>query len=358
MVVFRYLIKHIVLTMLAVAAVLLLVVMGSKVIRYISDAAAGELPLALVGRLVMYQMPGFLQLILPLAFFLGILLAYGQLYLNSEMTVLRACGISPAKVLRVSLWPAAVVAVIVALCSLWYGPQGKHLIAEALYKQQQQADFSVLSPGRFRKLGEKTLYAESISDGNSRLKNVFVIESQKIQGEPTEVITRADSGYQVRDEHTGSRYLVLADGERYAAEAGKNNVERLKFASYAARLQDSLKQYNVDELDARPTAQLFADPSPKAQGELQWRWSLALMVPILTLLAMSLSKVDPRQGRFARLLPAIVLHIVYLSLLLTVQSFIGSERIPASIGVWPVHVAFLLLGVWLLRRTFSQKGQR
>lgn len=356
MVVFRYLIKQILLTMLAVAAVLLLVVMGSKVIRYIADAAAGDLPLGLVSRLVLYQLPGFLELILPLAFFLGILLAYGQLYLNSEMTVLRACGISPGKVLRVSLWPAALVALGVAMCSLWYSPQGKHQIAEALYKQQQQADFSVLSPGRFRKLGDKTLYAESISDNNSRLKDVFVIESQKIKGEPSEVITRADSGYQVQDEHTGSRYLVLSNGERYAAEAGHSNVERLKFASYAARLKNTLMQYDVDELDATPTLQLLKDDSPKSRAEIQWRWSLALMVPILTLLAMSLSKVNPRQGRFARLLPAIVLHLVYLSALLTVKNIIVDGRWPVSVGLWPIHVVFLLLGIWLLRRTFSQKG--
>lgn len=41
-----------------------------------------------------YRMPGFLQLILPLGLFLGILLAYGRLYLDSEMTVLSATGMS------------------------------------------------------------------------------------------------------------------------------------------------------------------------------------------------------------------------------------------------------------------------
>lgn len=356
MVVFRYLIREIVLTMLAVAVVLLLVIMGSRIIRYMSAAASGELPLTLVGRLVMYQMPGFLELILPLAFFLGILLAYGQLYMNSEMTVLRACGISPMKVLRVSLWPGAVVAVVVALCSLWLGPVGKQQISEALFEQQQHADFSVLSAGRFQSVGGRTVYAASMSQGNSQLNDLFVSEPQRSAGAPSEVVIKADHAYQVRDEQTGTRYLVLSNGERYSTEAGRADAERLTFSSYSTKMEDNLRALEVSEMDAMSSLQLWGRQDDKMRAELQWRWALAIMVPILTLLAMSLSKVDPRYGRFGRILPAIVLHIGYLSLLLTAKSLIGSGRWPAYIGMWPIHVGFLVLGIWLVKRTFGHKG--
>ena len=358
MVVFRYLIREIVLTMLAVAVILLLVIMGSRIIRYMSAAASGELPLALVGRLVAYQMPGFLELILPLAFFLGILLAYGQLYMNSEMTVLRACGVSPMKVLRVSLWPGCVVAVIVALCSLWLGPAGKQLISEALFEQQQHADFSVLSAGRFQTVGGRTIYAASMSDHNSQLNDIFVSEPQRTPGEPSEVVVKADHAYQVRDEKSGVRYLVLANGERYTTEAGRADAQHLTFNSYSAKMEDNLQAFEVSEMDAMSSSALWGSHDRKMRAELQWRWALAIMVPILTLLAMSLSKVDPRHGRFGRILPAIVLHIAYLSLLLTAKSLIGNSRWPADVGMWPIHLGFLLLGIWFLRRTFGHKGAR
>lgn len=358
MVVFRYLIREIALTMLAVAFILLLVIMGSRIIRYMSAAASGELPLTLVGRLVMYQMPGFLELILPLAFFLGILLAYGQLYMNSEMTVLRACGMSPMKVLRVSLWPGACVAVAVALCSLWLGPAGKQQISTALFEQQQHADFSVLSAGRFQNVGARTVYASSMSHNNSQLNDLFVSEPQRTAGGPSEVVIKADHAYQVRDQASGVRYLVLDSGERYSVEAGRKDAERLTFGRYSTKIEDSLQTLEVSDMDAMPSSVLWGSHDRKMRAELQWRWSLAVMVPILTLLAMSLSKVNPRHGRFGRILPAIVLHITYLSLLLTAKSLIGNSRWPADVGMWPIHLGFLIIGIWLVKRTFGHKGVR
>jgi lipopolysaccharide export system permease protein len=69
------------------------------------------------------------------------------------------------------------------------------------------------------------------------------------------------------------------------------------------------------------------------------------MVFILTLLAMPLSRVNPRQGRFAKLLPAIFLHVAYLSLLLAALDAIGRGSLPAAIGMWPIHAGFLALGL-------------
>ena len=70
MIIFRYLTREILLTMAAVAGVLLLVIMGSRFIRYFSNAAEGEIPADILGTLMLLHLPGFLELILPLAFFL------------------------------------------------------------------------------------------------------------------------------------------------------------------------------------------------------------------------------------------------------------------------------------------------
>ena len=111
MILFRYLTREVLLTMSAVAGILQLVIMGSRFIRYFSDAAEGDFPVTILGSLMLFHLPGFMELILPLSFFLGILLAYGQLYMNSEITVMVACGMSPTRLFRVTLLPATVVAV-------------------------------------------------------------------------------------------------------------------------------------------------------------------------------------------------------------------------------------------------------
>ncbi|GAB2792666.1 LPS export ABC transporter permease LptF [Halomonas shantousis] len=352
MIVFRYLTREILTTMAAVAGVLLLVIMGSRFIRYFSQAAEGTIPSSLLGTLMLYHLPGFMQLILPLAFFLAILLAYGQLYLNSEITVLVACGISPNRLLRVTLWPALLIAVVVGACSLWLTPAGARHNEVMLEEQKSRLDFSVLAPGRFQGLGSgRTAYTERLSSDQSRMEEVFISERQERgDGIPEAVVTRAAGGYQTIDSDTGSRFLVLTDGERYSVEPGNPVAERLQFDTYAVRLSRGEELAELDEAELTSSRELLSWETPEAWATLQWRVSLPLMVPILTLLALPLARVNPRQGRFAKLLPAIFLHISYLSLLLAAQDAIERGALPVSVGVWPIHAVYLLLGLWLMRR--------
>lgn len=357
LIIFRYLTREILLTMAAVAGVLLLVIMGSRFIRYFSNAAEGEIPASILGTLMLFHLPGFLELILPLAFFLGILLAYGQLYLNSEITVLVACGTSPNRLLQVSMVPAALVAVLVAACSLWLTPAGALHNEVLIEEQRSQLDFSALTPGRFLDFGGgRTAYTEAMNEDQSRMQEVFISERQsRGDGTPESVVTRAGTGYQTVDPETGSRFLVLADGERYSVDPGRAEAERLAFGTYAVRLSGAAEAPELDAPEYATTASLLSDDALPARAQLQWRVGLPLMVFILTLMAMPLSRVNPRQGRFAKLLPAIFLYVAYLSLLLAALDAIGRGSWPVAIGMWPVHGGFLVIGLAMMARA-QHKG--
>lgn len=353
LIIFRYLTREILQTMAAVAGVLLLVIMGSRFIRYFTNAADGEIPASILGTLMMYHLPGFLELILPLAFFLGILLAYGQLYLNSEITVLVACGMSPNRLLTISLLPAALVAVMVGVCSLWLTPSGADHNETLIEEQKSRLDFGALAPGRFQDFGNgRTAYTESFNQDQTRMQEVFISERQRrSDGTPSNVVTRAAEGYQTRDEETDSRFLVLSDGLRYSVDPGNPVAERLAFETYAVRLSPDRAPRAADDPELASTPELLERGTPPAMAQLQWRLSMPLMVLVLTLIAQPLSKVNPRQGRFGKLLPAIFLHIAYLSLLLTAKDAIAQGSLPMTVGMWPIHLTFLIVGLWLLRRS-------
>jgi lipopolysaccharide export system permease protein len=61
--------------------------MSSRFVQYMADAAEGKIDPNVIFAIMGYRMPGFLELILPLAFFLAVLLSYGRMYQDSEMTV-------------------------------------------------------------------------------------------------------------------------------------------------------------------------------------------------------------------------------------------------------------------------------
>jgi len=150
LIVFRYLSRELLITMSAVSAVLLVIIMSGRFIKYLAQAAQGVLDPGVLLLIMGFRLPGFLQLILPLGLFLGILLAYGRLYLESEMTVLSATGMSQRRLLAYSLAPAALVAALVGWLSLGLAPQGIAEVDRILNQQDSLTEFDTLVPGRFR----------------------------------------------------------------------------------------------------------------------------------------------------------------------------------------------------------------
>jgi lipopolysaccharide export system permease protein len=104
----------------------------------------------------------------------------------------------------------------------------------------------------------------------------------------------------------------------------------------------------VTDRDALPTSSLFGSPELRSIAELQWRISLPLLVFIVTLMAVPLSRVNPRQGRFLKLLPAILLYMAYLTILISARGALEKGKLSPVIGLWWVHGIFLVIGLGLL----------
>ena len=104
----------------------------------------------------------------------------------------------------------------------------------------------------------------------------------------------------------------------------------------------------VTDRDAIPTLDLIGNPEPRAIAELQWRISLPLLVFVVTLIAVPLSRVNPRQGRFLKLLPAILLYMAYLTILISARGALEKGKLSPTLGLWWVHLLFLAVGLLLL----------
>ncbi len=124
LIIFRYLVRELSGTFFAVTLVLLMIIVSGRLIKTMASAAAGEVSMELILLALLYRMPSFLEIIIPLALFLSILIGYGRLYAESEMTVLTATGFSDKKLLGYSLIPAAFMVLVVALFSMYLSPLG------------------------------------------------------------------------------------------------------------------------------------------------------------------------------------------------------------------------------------------
>ncbi len=351
MIIFRYLARNVLATTAAVCLVLMLVVISSRFVQYLADAARGALDPGVVLAIIGYRLPGFLELILPLAFFLAILLAYGQAYVDSEMTVLHACGMSQGKLVAYTLSIAILIAILVAWLTLFVSPSGAAKSESLLNSQKQRSELEGLVPGRFYALrgGKGVTYAQAKTD-KGNLKNVFLAESDSSGAESKGlVVVVAEQGFSRKSDETGETFLVLDKGLRVQGIPGRADFQITDFEEYGQRLEKvnpwDLRAQRSEAID---TATLLRSTELKATAALQWRFSLPILVLIVALMAVPLSKTNPRKGRFVKILPAIILYILYLVVLNACLGALEDGDLPPVPGLYWVHGLFLAIALVLL----------
>lgn len=347
---FRYLAKEVMLTTCAISLILLLIIVSGRFVSYLGRAAEGKMSFEFLFIILGYHIPNFLQLILPLAFFLALLLTYGRLYIENEMSVLFSSGVSKLKLLQYTLGISLFATAINAFFSLWLTPSTEYQSQLAEQAQSQLTAFDFIQSGAFQGNGRKVTYVSSLTPEEGWMNSIFISDFIKQNGQNIPTQTFANYAEQIKIQDEGnSTYLVLKDGIRYEGVPGQKSYRVTHFDTYAILL-DLSKKRTINDLSTVPSTKLWSTQQPLQQAEWQWRLSLILMIPILTVLATSLSQVNPRQGRFFKLLPATILMILYLGMLIWGKGAIEKEEISMNIGLWGVHTLFALVATILFLR--------
>lgn len=354
MIVFRYLNREVLRSFYGILSVLMAIFLSQRLVGYLGDAAGGELSGVVVFKLIALYLPVLFSLLLPLTLFLAILLALGRLYAEQEMTVLRACGVGEQDVLRQLMRPVLMLAGFTAVLTLYVMPASLEYQYQVLDSQAAESELSLLAPGRFQETQDKrsVLYVEAFGEQNA-LGGVFFATMPEVAAEQVGApvgLLAARGGYHWLDERDGQRYLVLENGYRYELTPGSSKWVVVKYDKYFMRMQPRSVQEARRKAKALSTFELLQHLSPAHVAELQWRLAVPLQMPILTLLAVPLCRVRPREGKFARILPGLLLYLGYTMLLMVARSSIEEGKLIGLLGLWPVHLLALAIGIVLLRR--------
>jgi lipopolysaccharide export system permease protein len=349
LIIFRYICREILSSTVAVSVVLLLILMSGRFVKYLANAVAGEMESGAIFALIGYRIPGFLELVLPLAFFLAVLLTFGRLYVENEMSVLKACGISERRLMGYTLVLATCLALMTGWLSLSVAPAGMAKADILLKAQKSRSDLDKLMPKKFYTMsgGRGVAYTESVSESRE-LEDIFLAmtSGNSSNSDRRLVLVLADTGQQ-QTEGSLDRYLVLNKGYRIEGVPGQHDYQITHFEEYGSRLESKRPDTRV-KMETVPTSLLVATDDLKSKAMLQWRLSIPLLVLVVTVLAVPLSRTDHRKGRFGKLLPAIVLYFTYLVALNAMREALESGSIPMAVTILPVHLLYLAIAIGLL----------
>ncbi len=352
MIIFRYLLREVLMTTLAVSSILLLIIMSGRFVKFLAQAVSGQLSADVLLQMLLYRMPGFLELVLPLGFFIALLLAYGRLYMDSEMTVLNACGFTTQRLLVYTGASALLVAALVTFLSSWVSPIGSQRASAIVDQQRQRTEFEMLKQGQFQAVqrGSSVTYAEKITDDKKQMQDVFMADVGRNAQSEDMALIRSKTGEAAFLEDYQQRYLLLGSGVRYEGHPGQTDYRITEFDTLGMHLPAPKNiAPRSDEVDNRTTAELLDMDSLAAKAALQWRFSLPILVLQVALLAVPLSKTNPRQGRYAKMIPAILLYIIYLVALNAGRGAVEEGKLNPMPGIWWIHGIFTSVALLLLK---------
>lgn len=350
----RYIFREVAVTWIAVTGVLLAILLSDRLARVLSQAAANDFPPGVVLSLIGLTAAGYLTLIVPIGFFLAIMLALGRLYHESEMAAIQACGVGPAGLYRPIGMLCVFVVSLLAWLSFWAIPLAAARAQEIRAEAVRDAQFGVLEPGRFRTFGGGSVvfYAERI-DEEGMLHNVRVFVDRSDAAAPPGqaplqiwVASRAEQ----RGVGQAQQLFVLYDGERYEGVPGEGDFRIIEFSEGAIPIRLGEVGSTLVKPETKATAELLRSDDPSDRAELQWRISTPLWALVLMVMAVPLARLRPRQGRFGRIGVAILSYFIYAEVLTAARTWVEEGVVPGFLGIWWVHAVALIVGLILLIR--------
>ena len=342
----RYLKREIAKPMVVVCTFLVTIFSIYSAARYLAKVVDGLLPGALVLPLVLLKATIALEVLLPIALHLSVVLGLGRLYSDSEMTALSACGVGPGRVLRNVFWLSLLIAMMVGTLSLvvrpWAYEQSYWLRARAAV----EFDITKLEPGRFheKQLGNRVIFVEKLNRKQNRVEGVFI---QKEYGDIVQVIYAREAYHQV-DETTGERILVCLDTHLYELSRNGNGDLIGQFGEVRIVMEEREIEPAGYKRKAASTTHLARSDSTEDIAELQWRLSTALSTMLLGLLGFPLSRAEARQGKYSKLLVAVLVYAGYYTLNVMAKTWVEQGVVGALPGIWWVNALLATLVLALL----------
>ena len=341
----RYVLREVAVSWLSVSGVLLTIMLTNQVARVLERAADSQYPRGVVLELILLGALQNLSLVVPIALLLGIVLALGRLYHDSEMTAANACGVGSRPVLLPVLAFTAVLTAVMAVLSLQVTPAAAGRMLDLRREALRAGQFAPISSGKFSTFGggSTVVYAQA-ADPDGTLRRVFV---QRTRGNVLEIALaqRATHAY---SEGGDLQVITLYDGERYEGIPGERRFRIVRFKENTIPVRLPALTDGTVALEGVPTSTLIYSSDPKQRAELHWRLALPLMGVVMAVIAVPLARLRPRQGRYARVGFAILIFFIYIELAIAGKVWLERGVVPEWLGLWWVHAAVALFGAALL----------
>lgn len=310
-------------TLLSILLVLVTIIVSRKFLGILTKAIEGEVASDTVFALLGLKTLAAIAMLLPPSTFMAALSVMGRMYRDHEISILSSAGVGPRRIYKAMTWVMVPVFLFSMYMALEVMPWSERKSQELIDRDTQTHDIRGIKPGRFNEFnsGDVVLYAEEMDEAQN-MRKIFV---QNAQDSSTTVVI-ADSG-RLHQAENGDNFVILYNGQRYQGVPGDPKYTISQFDEYGVRISGPEEASDSVKREAKPTVELLQSATPRELAEFQKRIGIPLGVLALSILAVPLAKVSPRQGPYGSVFYAFIIYIIYENTQKVTQGLLMSGKL-------------------------------
>ena len=314
---------------IGVLLIFFLLVVGSRIVGYFEQAAEGNIDPGIILSVIVLRFPDFITLLIPLSFFLGLLITIGRLNSEGEIHGYFSAGLSKFNLIKFLLPQAFIYFFITLVLSLYIAPYTKNLSKDLLVIDSFEEQIDAIQSDEIVSLDDGGfLYVQTADEGLIKGVKLFQVD------EDNSFIVISDELLTTEKDKTIE--LNLKNGSFYGGLFSESSKIISNFNNFNFEIDKNMSQSNDLSL-----TKLFDYSSASDQATFQWNISIPITILILLLYGIYISSSKPREGKFSFMLPGMLIYVSYLSLLILGREFISDN--PGSIfNLWFIHGLFIL----------------
>ncbi len=362
----RYLLREVAQAFVAAVGLAVSILFVLRMVEFVDLAFARGVPARLVGALAVFIVPSYLEIALPMAALLAVVVVFARLGSEGELLAIRAAGINLRQLSRPLVTFSVVVATVSVVLGVWARPWANRGIEETTYDMARTRLTASLRAGVFNTwMGGVILFVDELDADTGRMRNVMLAEEREKYGRKT---IFASDGLVESNGDARKAYLKLHDGSLLTYHASGKYHDKTDFDSLELNL-DMADETGVDLmasggpsamslarlLEARREALARGEPAIEETIELHRKLVLPAAALLLPFVGVPLGAVGRRGVKSRGMLLSTLVVLVYY-LMLTGAVTIARERLlPVPVAMWLPDVLLALLAVVLFRRAVEER---
>ncbi|MDR2461277.1 MAG: LptF/LptG family permease [Deltaproteobacteria bacterium] len=307
-------------------------------------------------------MPKMLSMSIPMASLLAPLTTFLRMSADSEITVLKASGVSLYQLLPPVLWFGLVALLLTGFFNIYLTPiSNLRFRSEILVLAKARADLAIREQVFVRDFPGLTIYVGQLHSAGEVMTNI-VINDKRLEDENTFIV--AQEGILDIDHNEGLLLFRLISGVIDRVHKNSTSVDSIFFDTYELKLSPGPEFSNEENSlvlgrSEFPTDRLIPEGEiRKAQGFQDWynypleyhrRFAFPVAALIMALIGMTLGASFRTRGRNFGLVVGLFIFIVYYSVFSIGWSLGTTGLVPPGPAVWFSNVLALITALLLLK---------